>query len=73
LEVFYLEAIERLSVLCLGFQRQSGMAVMFLFTSLFGALTGLLGLLSPSIRRLDHNPSDAVEPSGQLDTALIPR
>jgi DHA3 family macrolide efflux protein-like MFS transporter len=51
----------------------SGMAVMFLFTSLFGALTGLLGLLSPSIRRLDHNPSDADKPGEQLDTALIPQ
>jgi MFS transporter, DHA3 family, macrolide efflux protein len=32
----------------------AGMAVMFLFTSLFGGLTGLLGLLSPAIRRLDE-------------------
>jgi MFS transporter, DHA3 family, macrolide efflux protein len=37
-----------------GFGPGSGMAVMFLFTSLFGGLTGLLGLLSPSIRRLDE-------------------
>ena len=51
----------------------SGMAVMFLFTSLLGALTGLLGLLSPAIRRLDQNPSDTEESSQQLDTALIPQ
>ena len=40
----------------------SGMAVMFLFTSLLGAATGLLGLLSPSIRRLDEGdaPKDEV-------------
>lgn len=31
----------------------SGMSAMFLFTSLLGGLTGLLGLLSPSIRSLD--------------------
>lgn len=31
----------------------TGMAVMFLCTSLLGGLTGLLGLLSPSIRALD--------------------
>jgi MFS family permease len=32
----------------------AGMAAMFLLTSLLGGLTGLLGLLSPSIRHLDH-------------------
>ncbi len=37
-----------------GFGPGSGMAVMFLFTSVFGGLTGLLGLLSPSIRRLEQ-------------------
>lgn len=31
----------------------SGMSAMFLFTSLLGGLTGLLGLLSPAIRSLD--------------------
>ncbi|MBN1877683.1 MAG: MFS transporter [Anaerolineae bacterium] len=31
----------------------AGMAAMFLGTSLFGGLTGALGLLSPSIRKLD--------------------
>jgi hypothetical protein len=31
----------------------AGMAAMFLCTSLCGALTGLLGWLSPAIRRLD--------------------
>ncbi len=31
----------------------AGMAAMFLCTSLLGALTGVLGLLSPSVRRLD--------------------
>jgi MFS transporter, DHA3 family, macrolide efflux protein len=51
----------------------SGMAVMFLFTSLFGALTGLLGLLSPAICWLDQNPSDTEESSQQVDTALIPQ
>jgi MFS transporter, DHA3 family, macrolide efflux protein len=51
----------------------SGMAVMFLFTSLFGALTGLLGLLSPSIRRLDENPSDLEESGDHFETALIPQ
>jgi MFS transporter, DHA3 family, macrolide efflux protein len=51
----------------------SGMAVMFLFTSLFGALTGLLGLLSPSIRRLDENTSDLEESGDHFETALIPQ
>jgi DHA3 family macrolide efflux protein-like MFS transporter len=32
----------------------AGMSAMFLFTSIFGALTGLLGLLSPAIRRLEE-------------------
>jgi len=32
----------------------AGMSAVFLFTALFGALTGLLGLLSPSVRRLDR-------------------
>ncbi|MEJ5311591.1 MAG: hypothetical protein WHX52_17665 [Anaerolineae bacterium] len=32
----------------------AGMAAMFLCTSLGGALTGLLGWLSPAIRRLDN-------------------
>ena len=31
----------------------AGMAAMFLFTSLLGGLTGLFGLLSPAIRKLD--------------------
>ncbi len=31
----------------------AGMAAMFLFTALLGSLTGLLGLLSPAIRRLE--------------------
>jgi hypothetical protein len=58
-----------------GWQRGpgSGMAVMFLFTSLFGALTGLLGLLSPSIRRMDENPSDLEELGDHFETALIPQ
>jgi hypothetical protein len=51
----------------------SGMAVMFLFTSLLGALTGLLGLLSPSIRRLDENPSDAEDVGDHFEPALIPQ
>lgn len=36
----------------------AGMAAMFLMTSLLGGLTGLVGLLSPSIRRLDDHPSE---------------
>ena len=32
----------------------AGMSAVFLFTSLFGALTGLVGLLSPSIQQLDE-------------------
>jgi len=32
----------------------AGMAAMFLCTSLLGGLTGVLGLLSPSVRHLDH-------------------
>jgi len=35
----------------------SGMSAMFLFTSLLGGLTGLLGLLSPAIRSLDTEVS----------------
>ena len=31
----------------------AGLAAMFLFTAFFGSLTGLLGLLSPSIQRLE--------------------
>jgi len=51
----------------------SGMAVMFLFTSLFGGLTGLLGLLSPAIRKLDARSPDISEEGGDpLDSALIP-
>lgn len=51
----------------------SGMAVMFLFTSLFGALTGLLGLLSPAIRKLDTRSRDITEEGGDLhDSALTP-
>ena len=51
----------------------SGMAVMFLFTSLFGGLTGLLGLLSPAIRKLDARSPDINEEGGDpLDSALIP-
>jgi MFS transporter, DHA3 family, macrolide efflux protein len=35
----------------------AGMAAMFLCTSLLGSLTGFLGLLTPSIRSLDHPPA----------------
>ncbi|MEM5775893.1 MAG: MFS transporter, partial [Anaerolineaceae bacterium] len=37
----------------------AGMSAVFLFTSLFGALTGLAGLLSPSIKHLDETASEA--------------
>ncbi len=33
----------------------AGMSAMFLFTALFGGLTGALGLFSPAIRRLDES------------------
>jgi hypothetical protein len=39
----------------LGTGPGTGMAAMFLCTSLLGGLTGLLGLLSPSIRRLEES------------------
>jgi MFS transporter, DHA3 family, macrolide efflux protein len=39
----------------------SGMAVMFLLTSLLGALTGVWGLLSSTIRRLDSEPESDLE------------
>jgi predicted MFS family arabinose efflux permease len=37
----------------------AGMAAMFIFTSLFGGLTGLWGLLSPHMAALDHSPVSA--------------
>lgn len=50
----------------------SGMGLMFLFTSLFGGLTGLLGLLSPAIRRLDiEMDSAANEITGSAEVLLV--
>jgi len=52
----------------------SGMAVMFLMTSLLGRLVGLWGLLSPSIRKLDllsKEPEIAVGEPGADGQALI--
>lgn len=46
----------------------AGMAAMFLFTSLFGALAGLAGLLSPHMAALDHEPQPVAQPA-ILDTA----
>jgi MFS transporter, DHA3 family, macrolide efflux protein len=46
----------------------SGMAVMFLLTSLLGGLTGLLGLLSPSIRKLDE-PGSHIDAQGLVTPA----
>ena len=39
----------------------AGMSAMFLCTSLLGTLTGLLGLLAPSIRRLEAQPEEPAE------------
>lgn len=40
----------------------AGMAAMFLITGLLGTLTGLFGLLSPSIRELDRNENVVLQP-----------
>jgi hypothetical protein len=49
----------------------SGMAVMFLLTSLLGALTGVWGLLSPTIRGVDAEPeSDPGVVPGSVDVIL---
>jgi len=45
----------------------AGMAAMFLFTSLFGGITGLLGLLSPHMAALDRSETDDGQPSRQVD------
>lgn len=44
----------------LGSGPGAGMALMFVSTSLLGALTGLYGLLSPAIRALDGAPAPVV-------------
>jgi predicted MFS family arabinose efflux permease len=48
----------------------AGMAAMFLGTALLGGLTGLLGLLSPSIRALDHMERGIVEPPLREEAAI---
>jgi MFS transporter, DHA3 family, macrolide efflux protein len=49
----------------------SGMAVMFLLTSLLGALTGVWGLLSSTIRGLDAEPESVPGPvPGSVDVVL---
>jgi len=37
-----------------GFGKGAGMSAMFLLTGFFGALTGLVGVLLPAVRRLDE-------------------
>jgi DHA3 family macrolide efflux protein-like MFS transporter len=45
----------------------SGMSAMFLFTSLLGGLTGLLGLLSPAIRSLDTESNPDWSPATEAE------
>jgi MFS transporter, DHA3 family, macrolide efflux protein len=50
----------------------SGMAVMFLFTSLLGSLTGVWGLLSSTIRGLDSEPEIDLGPvPGSVDVVPL--
>jgi MFS family permease len=49
----------------------AGMAVMFLCTAVLGSLTGLVGLLSPSIQALDEPDTKVIGPREELKTKAI--